>query len=118
MEPLPFDGGGDAAMARLRRVVEGMAGARIVRADARSLHATFTTRVLRFVDDVELVVDDAAGVVHYRSASRVAGTTSARTPAHDGAGAAVRRGALRPGRNANDVGAGAVGARPPLCAQP
>jgi uncharacterized protein (DUF1499 family) len=71
MEPLPFRGSPDEAMARLRRVVEGMPGARVIRADGRSLQATFTTRLLRFVDDVDLVVDDDASVVHFRSASRV-----------------------------------------------
>ncbi|MDQ6965890.1 MAG: DUF1499 domain-containing protein, partial [Mariprofundaceae bacterium] len=35
------------------------------------LHATFTSRLFRFVDDVELHRDAASGVVHIRSASRV-----------------------------------------------
>lgn len=39
--------------------------------DGRYLHVTCTTALLRFVDDVELLRDDGAGVVHIRSASRV-----------------------------------------------
>ncbi len=35
------------------------------------LAATFTSLVFRFVDDLDLVVDQEAGVVHVRSASRV-----------------------------------------------
>jgi len=71
VEPLRFAGDPAAAMARLRRVVEAMPRTEIVRADERYLHATFTTRVLRFVDDVELLLDPEAGAIHVRSASRV-----------------------------------------------
>jgi uncharacterized protein (DUF1499 family) len=35
------------------------------------LHAEFATAVFRFIDDVEFYVDETAGVVHFRSASRV-----------------------------------------------
>jgi len=39
--------------------------------DGHYLHATFTSPLFRFVDDVELRLDAAAGVIHIRSASRV-----------------------------------------------
>jgi uncharacterized protein (DUF1499 family) len=35
------------------------------------LHAEVTSRIYRFVDDVEFYVDKQAGVIHCRSASRV-----------------------------------------------
>jgi len=35
------------------------------------LHAESGSRLLRFVDDVEFLVDSTAGVVRFRSASRV-----------------------------------------------
>lgn len=70
IEPLPL---GDPATVRERLValVEGFPRTelRVVRDDY--LHATFTSRIWRFVDDVELRVDREAGVVHVRSASRV-----------------------------------------------
>ena len=47
------------------------AGGRIVQDDGHYLHATFTSRLFRFVDDVELHRDDVQGVVQVRSASRV-----------------------------------------------
>lgn len=34
------------------------------------LHAVFTSRVFRFVDDLELRMDEQERVIHYRSASR------------------------------------------------
>ena len=69
--PLAFTGPATDALARLRRVVSAMPGARVVVAEERYLHAEFTSRVLRFVDDVEFLVDAENGVIHYRSASRL-----------------------------------------------
>lgn len=71
VEPLHFAGDPAEAMARARRAVESMPRTEIVRADERYLHATFTSRLFRFVDDVELLLDPQAGVIHVRSASRV-----------------------------------------------
>ena len=71
VDPLPAPGGRDATMARLRAVVEAMPGARVVQASDDYLHATFTTRWLRFVDDAEFWYDPAAQAVQLRSASRL-----------------------------------------------
>jgi len=49
----------------------GAAGGYIVQDDGHYLHATFTSSLFRFVDDVEALRDDAEGVIHIRSASRV-----------------------------------------------
>jgi len=38
--------------------------------DGRHIRAEATSCLFRFVDDVDLVVDEAAGVIHMRSASR------------------------------------------------
>lgn len=46
-------------------------GGHIDSADAGYLHATFTSRLFRFVDDVEARPDIEAGVIQIRSASRV-----------------------------------------------
>lgn len=64
-------GSADAAWARLRSVVEGERGARIVRTGGDYLYAQFTTRWLGFTDDVEFWLDRSAGVIHVRSASRL-----------------------------------------------
>jgi uncharacterized protein (DUF1499 family) len=71
VEPIPFTGAPAAAMERLRTIIEALPRARIVRSDASGLHAEFTSWLLRFVDDVDCVVDASAGVIHVRSASRV-----------------------------------------------
>lgn len=44
---------------------------RIVEESENYLRVEFTTAIMRYVDDVEFLIDDSAGVVHFRSASRV-----------------------------------------------
>lgn len=71
MEPMPFSGSPEFALKRLAEIVDGMAGGEVKRRDEGYLHAEFTTRLLRFVDDVDFEVDVEAGVVRFRSASRL-----------------------------------------------
>ena len=63
--PIPFTG----TMADLRRVVESMERATVITAQDNYLYAEYRSRLLRYVDDVELYLDK--GVVHVRSASRL-----------------------------------------------
>jgi len=69
--PLRYDGEVAAALERLVAVLREMPRTRIVGRDATTVRAECTTLLFRFVDDVDLVVDDAAHVIHVRSASRV-----------------------------------------------
>ena len=69
--PLPFRGAADAAMRRLRAVIEAMPRARIVGATDQRLRAEFRSRLFGFVDDLDALADAAAGVIHLRSASRI-----------------------------------------------
>ena len=57
-------------MKRLVDVVEAMPGARIRQRESHYLHAEFTSSVFRFVDDVDLVIDEDAHLIRFRSASR------------------------------------------------
>lgn len=70
MEPIPFSGSAEFATARLGQILGEMAGAEVTHREPGYLHAEFTSAIFRFVDDVDLVVDEAAGVIRYRSASR------------------------------------------------
>ena len=69
--PLRFAGDPDAAMDRLRGIIASMPRTRVETRTPDYLRALCRTRVLRFTDDVELLLDRQAGVVHVRSASRV-----------------------------------------------
>lgn len=70
--PLPFvAGGAQASIERLRTLLAARADARIVEVRSDYLRVEFTTRWLRFVDDAEFWADPGAGVVQWRSASRL-----------------------------------------------
>ena len=69
--PLPLRGDGPATMEKLKAVVGAMEGARIVRSEPGYLYAQYTTRLMKFVDDVEFWFDAQAGVIQVRSASRL-----------------------------------------------
>lgn len=69
--PLSYTTSGPQAAAALKNIVLGMKRARIVDERDSYIHAEFTSALWRFVDDVEFYVDDAAKVIHLRSASRL-----------------------------------------------
>ena len=69
--PLSLRGDGAETIARLQALVHSEPGASIVESRPDYLRAQFTTRLMKFVDDVEFWFDPAAGVVQVRSASRV-----------------------------------------------
>lgn len=71
MPPLPFTGTAQAAHARARAVLLAEPRTRIVTERPGYLHAEARSRFFRFVDDVEVMVDSAALVVRFRSASRL-----------------------------------------------
>lgn len=67
ISPIAFRG----SMSDLRRAVESMERATVIKAERDYLYAEYRTRLLRYVDDVELYYDPTQGVVHVRSASRL-----------------------------------------------
>ncbi len=69
--PLPINGDGPATLAKIKAIVEGMNGAKVVKSEPGYLYAQFTTKVMNFVDDVEFWFDPPNGVIQVRSASRV-----------------------------------------------
>lgn len=69
--PLPLRGDGPATIARIKSVVQGMSGAKVVKSDVDYLYAQYTTPLMKFVDDVEFWYDPAAQVIQVRSASRI-----------------------------------------------
>ena len=65
--PIAFGG----TMHELRRAVESMERAAVIREEGHYLHAEYTSKLMGFVDDVELLLDEKARLVHVRSASRL-----------------------------------------------
>ncbi len=54
----------------LKDIVRTMPRTRLVEEDESYLHYEFTSLLLRFVDDVEFLLDDENKTIHFRSASR------------------------------------------------
>ena len=69
--PLAFTDTPDAAWIRLKRVVGAFPRTRVVEDRPDYLRAEVTTAILRFVDDVEFLMDGPGRRIQVRSASRV-----------------------------------------------
>jgi uncharacterized protein (DUF1499 family) len=71
MEPIPYNGSPAQVRQRLLEVLRRYPRTRIVRQEPDYLKAECRSRIFGFVDDVELVFDDEARLIHFRSASRL-----------------------------------------------
>ena len=69
--PFAIKGDPQAAFDRLKAVVTAMPMAKIVETKPGYLYAEYTTKLMGFVDDVEFYLDEKAGVIQVRSASRL-----------------------------------------------
>lgn len=70
IEPIPFTGSAAEARERLLAVLRGMRGAEVVADEGGRMRVEFTTPLFRYVDDVDLLIDESAGKIRFRSASR------------------------------------------------
>ena len=68
--PLAFEGDPQSAFRSLLAFLADEPRTSAIRSDETYAHVVFTTRFLRFRDDLELRLDAPAGVIHVRSASR------------------------------------------------
>jgi uncharacterized protein (DUF1499 family) len=71
MPAIPFTIPTQAVVHAIMDVIAEYPRTRLVSRDTQYVHAEFRSRLFRFVDDVEFVVDPVQHVVHFRSASRV-----------------------------------------------
>jgi uncharacterized protein (DUF1499 family) len=71
IEPLRYSGDAKQAWAALRQAIDGMQRVTVVKSEPNYLYAEFSTRLMAYVDDAEFYLDEKAGVIHVRSASRL-----------------------------------------------
>lgn len=71
IEPLHYQGDAVGAWEKLLVVVKGMERTNVVKSEPGYLYAEFSTRLMGYVDDVEFYLDQKAGVIQVRSASRL-----------------------------------------------
>lgn len=71
MQPLAVQGDGTVTMRKIAALLQGMPGTSLVSDEPDYLYAQCSTPVLKFADDVEFWLDIPAGLIHFRSASRL-----------------------------------------------
>lgn len=71
VEPIAFKGSISEAMLAARRAIESTERSCIVVQERGYLYAEFRSKLLGYVDDLELFYDAKGGVFHVRSASRL-----------------------------------------------
>jgi len=71
MEPIPYNAAPAEVREKLLEVLRNYPRTRIVRQEPDYIKAECRSRIFHFVDDVELVFDDEARQIHFRSASRI-----------------------------------------------
>ena len=69
--PIAYSGSAAQAIDVLKQIIGEMPRSKLVVEDAGYLHFEFRSFLFRFVDDVELLIDEENSIVHLRSASRV-----------------------------------------------
>lgn len=69
--PLSYTGSRAIARQRLEQIIDSMKGARIVKQTPDYIHATYTSAVFGFVDDVEFVLPAGSHEIQLRSSSRI-----------------------------------------------
>lgn len=71
VNPIKYSGALKDQMSKVQNVISGMAGVEIKQKSDNYMYAVFTTKIMRFKDDVEVFLDDESKLLHFRSASRV-----------------------------------------------
>ena len=71
IEPLRYSGDARQAWAALRQMIDGMPRIKVITAEPGYLYAEFSSKLMGFVDDTEFYLEEKAGVIQVRSASRL-----------------------------------------------
>ena len=70
IHPIHYTSSVEIAKERLNQVILSMVDTRIITQNKVYWHVEFTTRWLRFIDDVEFYFPESEALIHLRSASR------------------------------------------------
>lgn len=69
--PLSYSGSSEEAKQRLLAVIAAMPRSTLITDEGNYLHFEFRSRIFRFVDDVQFLIDDDTMTIHFRSAARL-----------------------------------------------
>jgi len=70
MDPIPFELDLKAVKKIIKSVVENLPNTHLEKESINYLHYTFKSKIFRFTDDVEFLIDTGQKLIHFRSASR------------------------------------------------
>lgn len=71
IKPLTYNSSSQEAFANLKAAIATFDRAKIIKETNNYIYAEFTLPIVRFVDDVEFVLDENAKLINVRSASRL-----------------------------------------------
>ena len=70
MDPIPFKLNLKEVIKVIKSVVENLPNTHLESESTNFLHYTFKSKIFRFTDDVEFLIDAEQKLIHFRSASR------------------------------------------------
>lgn len=70
IQPISYATNADEALLEIKTIILALPRTRLVSENNQSLHFEFKSRFLKFVDDVDIIINDANKVMDIRSASR------------------------------------------------
>lgn len=71
ISPISYTSSQEEAAEKLIQLINSLKGTTIIVKDINYLHVIFSTKLLRFKDDVEFYFDDSSKIIHFKSASRI-----------------------------------------------
>ncbi len=69
--PISYDSSQKEAVEKLIQIINSLKGTKIKVKEINYLHVIFSTKLLRFKDDVEFYFDDSSKIIHFKSACRI-----------------------------------------------
>jgi len=70
MDPIPFALDPKEVLKIIKSVIENLSNTHLEKESPSYLHYTFKSKIFRFTDDVEFLIDAEQKLIHFRSASR------------------------------------------------
>jgi len=71
IDPFKYSASTERQLLRLKTLIAKMGNVRVVAEKDNYLYAEFTSKLFRFVDDAEFLLDDKTKTLYFRSASRL-----------------------------------------------
>ena len=71
LDPWEYEESSESILKKLKEILRSLPRTRIVTEEENYLHAEATSAIFRFVDDIEIFIDESNKQIHFRSASRV-----------------------------------------------